>query len=393
MALVVAMLALHLSACSEEPVPFFFGEGPDGLTCSDGLDNDADGLTDCDDPGCAGSEACGGPGPDIGDVDVRDADAGGDDIGTDSAPGDVATPDADVESEADADAESEPDADAVDDAVLPPGPLERAVAADVCERWRLDRADLREGTWSGETAACSPGELDQLGRDNTLRQVNLMRWLAWLDDDVEEDASRRSGAQACALISHANGGLSHNPPPSSRCYSADGAREAGASNLSPTPGVEAIDLYMSDPGNETTLGHRRWILSDSLETVGLGSTSGYSCLGVIGGFASGSSDWTAWPAPGPFPIQAINVSWSSVDDNGWSLQSDRLNLGRAEITVLEDGVERPVRVTSLLGGYGSAYAISIIPDGWRSRAGSTYTVEVGGVASPFSYEIDMIDCS
>ena len=274
----------------------------------------------------------------------------------------------------------------------PPQTFDRSDPVDVCDRWTLDRGDLREGAWSGDVETCNAGELESVGRENTLRQVNLLRWLAGLNDDIDTSDGRDASAQECALMSHANDALNHGPPPSWTCYSSDGAGAAGMSNLSPTPAVEAIGLYMDDPGNSTTLGHRRWILSDSLGPIGIGSTDRYSCLHVISGSGTQRSEWTAWPAPGPFPIGAMRMSWSSVDENGWSIQSDTIGLGSAEVTVLEDGVERPVRVTNLEAGYGSTSAISFAPDGWQSRAGSTYTVQVDRVASPFSYEVAMLDC-
>ena len=55
-------------------------EGDGAGECSDGMDNDGDGLTDCDDDTCAGSPDCTGPNDD-GDANTEtdaDADAIGD---------------------------------------------------------------------------------------------------------------------------------------------------------------------------------------------------------------------------------------------------------------------------------------------------------------------------
>ena len=392
---------IGMVACSDDQFPtLLFTEGPNEEVCSDGLDNDFDGVIDCDDDGCVEALVCGGPGPepdagrdaspDVPSSDVPASDVPDPDVGEDIGPPDTRPPEDTRPPDTARDTAPEPDAEP--DTPPPPRTFDRSVAADVCERWHVDRGDLREGAWSGDAATCSPGDMDALGRENTLRQVNLVRWLAWLNDDIDDDDDRNGASQACALVTHANDFLSHEPSPDSRCYTPAGAAEAGRSNLSPTPSVEAIDLYMADPGNSTTLGHRRWILSDTLGPIGIGSTSTYSCLGVIGGWGTHRSEWTAWPSPGPFPIQAMNVSWSSVDDNGWSLQSESMNLNRAEVTILEDGRERPVVVNVLAPGYGSASAISIIPDGWRSRGGATYTVQVDGVSAPFEYEVQMLSC-
>ena len=47
---------------------------------------------------------------------------------------------------------------------------------------------------------------------------------------------------------------------------------------------------------------------------------------------------------------------------------------------------------SLWGGYGSTYAIRFTPDGWTSQAGSTYTVTIGGIGEPITYEVNMVQC-
>ncbi len=262
----------------------------------------------------------------------------------------------------------------------------------VCDRWNLDRADLSEGTWSGDVGTCSPGDVSANGRERALRMVNLYRWLAGLPP-VSTDPQRDARAQACALMMHANGSLSHNPPPSWTCYTEDGAMAAGSSNISPTPGVAAIDLYMVDPGNDTTLGHRRWILSNTLGPTGLGSTDQFSCMWTVGGTNDAGSPWTAWPPPGEFPVEAVAPSWTSIDETGWSVQSDTIDLDGAQVEVTADAQSLPVVVTPLLGGYGSASAISIVPQGWVTQAGTTYHVHVTGISQPIEYVVEVVSCT
>ena len=48
-------LSLALVGCKETPSGI---EGDDAVDCSDGLDNDDDGLTDCNDNGCEGATSC-----------------------------------------------------------------------------------------------------------------------------------------------------------------------------------------------------------------------------------------------------------------------------------------------------------------------------------------------
>ncbi|MEZ4385934.1 MAG: CAP domain-containing protein, partial [Nannocystaceae bacterium] len=255
----------------------------------------------------------------------------------------------------------------------------------VCTRWNYDLSTTTPGSWTGAVAGCDAGDYIGGGKASTLTLVNLYRWLADLPP-VTLHAEHSAMAQECALMMHANGNLSHTPPMNWKCYTADGAAAAGKSNIATTAGVPSVGLYMLDPGNATTIGHRRWILSNSLGSVGVGSTSGYSCMWVIGGGGQGMNQWTAWPAPGPFPLAA------AVDSTGWTVQSDAINLSGAAVKVTADGIDKPMKVTSLLANYGSASAISMIPQGWSSEAGKTYKVELTNVDPLITYEVEFVDC-
>jgi hypothetical protein len=47
-----------------------------------------------------------------------------------------------------------------------------------CARWKADRANLAEGTWSGNVASCTVGDISADGRANALRLFNMYRWFA-----------------------------------------------------------------------------------------------------------------------------------------------------------------------------------------------------------------------
>jgi len=271
------------------------------------------------------------------------------------------------------------------------GPPDEAAA--LCERWNSDRADLDEGEWSGNLGTCEPGDIAANARENALRLVNLYRWLADLPE-VTDDASLNEQAQACALIMDANDNLSHEPPPEWTCWSEVGAEAAGRSNISTGPGVMSVDMYMTDWGNATTLGHRRWILSNSAGPIGLGSTSQSSCMYILGGQGDAGAEWTAYPPPGPFPLEAFDLFdfGSPLDETGWSVQSDTIDLESASVQISADGEDLPVMVTPLLQYYGSQYAISIIPQGWVAQAGHRYHVEVTGISAEIVYDVDVVSC-
>lgn len=266
-------------------------------------------------------------------------------------------------------------------------PGDGGTIASVCARWHNDTADSGYGPWCGDLAACDAGDVAAAGRTNTLRVLNLYRWLADLPP-VTSDPARDAGAQACALLLHANGQLSHTPTPAWACYSQAGASAAAQSNIAASTGFSAVGLYMRDPGNATTFVHRRWILSNSLGPVGLGSTSAYSCMWVLGGGGKAGKPWTAWPPPGIVPLAAA----SQASLTAWTIQSDSIPLAGAQVSVTEDGQPRPVVVQGLLANYGSAHAISIDLDGWQVQAGSTYAVSLTGIGQPIAYAFQVVDC-
>jgi hypothetical protein len=263
--------------------------------------------------------------------------------------------------------------------------------AQVCLRWRCDRADLSEGIWTGSLNLCRAGD-NLAGRANALKLVNLQRFLAQLPE-VVSDPARNEKAQQCALMMHANGQLSHTPPTDWTCYTAGGAEAASMSNLATTPGVEAVDLYMIDGRNLDTLGHRRWILSPDLGPVGLGSTFEYSCLWVIGGSGSAARPWVAWPPPGPFPLDAFTPrNAGSLNGTGWSIQSETIDLSSAIVRVSENGIDLPVATFHLQNGFGSEFAIRFTPSGWAPLPGRRYDVRVTGVAPEISYSVEVVEC-
>lgn len=283
---------------------------------------------------------------------------------------------------------------AAGEAAFDGGPDLIARREQVCARWRADRADRAEGTFTGNADQCLPGDITAPGRANALKVLNLYRFIADMAP-VPSDATLDAKAQSCALMMHANGVLNHTPPTTWKCYDATGAEAAARSNLAHVPAVEAIDQYMNDFGNETTLGHRRWILANRLRWVGIGSAPNGSCLWVIDGNGTELKPWRAWPAPGPFPFEATNNGGIGLplDVTGWSVQSDVIDLRTATVTVTDGGQHRPVVVNRLESHAGSRTAIRFVTSGWVSEVGHTYRVEVGGVTPPIAYDVEMVACS
>lgn len=267
-----------------------------------------------------------------------------------------------------------------------------ASATELCTRWTSDRADLSESGWTGNVSSCTAGDMSATARANALRQVNLFRWIAGLPPVTTSDQYNQDD-QACALMMQANNNLSHTPDSSWKCYTSAGATAAQNSCIAGEGAVTSPLGYMIDPGNPTTLGHRRWVLSNYLGPIGIGSTGNYSCM-YTGTTGKLTNAWTAWPPPGYFPLQAASDSWGqSINTTGFSVQSDSINLANATVTITLNNTPLSVTVTQLLADYGSSYAISIVPSGWTVAAGNTYHVSITGVSTAITYDIQVVSCS
>ncbi len=269
-------------------------------------------------------------------------------------------------------------------------------ADQVCQRWVCDRADMSEGVSTADLTTCDPGDLLPPGRPNALKLVNLYRFLTGMPE-VTEDPTFDTDAQDCAIIQAANG-LSHMPGTTATCYNATGAAASNRSSICSGQAVGCIDLYMDDSDNATgaNYGHRTWILANSLGPVGFGSAGSgrgktASCFYQVGGTGNAKVPYVGWPPAGPVPLQAFTAT--ELDKAGWSLQSDSINLDAATATVMDGTTNQPVTVSTMLGSYGAKYAMGMVPNGWTSQAGHSYTVTIGGTSTPISYTVQVVDCS
>jgi hypothetical protein len=246
---------------------------------------------------------------------------------------------------------------------------------------------MSEGTWSGSVAACDAGDISEPARDNALRLVNLYRFISGMPE-VAMEAALNTAAQQCALLQSANE-LSHTPPTSAECYTEEAANVSGKSSISSGKLVQSIDGYMTDGkyGDPENLGHRRWVLANSLGPVGFGSAIA-SCFYQGEGTSNANKTFAAWPPEGPVPLAALTAT--EADSAGWSIQSDTVDLNAATVTVSDGGQDLPIEQYSLGAYYGSAYAVRLVPNGWSSQAGRSYTVSVGGTA--VSYTVEIVSC-
>lgn len=246
------------------------------------------------------------------------------------------------------------------------------------------------------TGMCHVGTLTRPAIDDALARLNFYRWLSGLGP-VRDDPQQNVAAQACSLVSAWNpaGIQAHFPPPSSTCYTPEGAGGAGSSNIAwgSANAADAIDQWMIDWGNETTFGHRRWFLYPSLDGVGIGFYRGgnnygsASCAAIFGAGNPGPSpQWFSFPPAGFSP--------SSVTQWTWSVHGDiPADMPTATVTRLSDNMVLPVRVDVMQGGYGRLSAVTLVRMGWDPVAGQTYRVVLQGNSGPRrEWEVKPVSC-
>lgn len=171
--------------------------------------------------------------------------------------------------------------------------------------------------WSGNISSCTPGSLSDSVFQKVLQRINYYRALVDLEP-VLFDSAYNSKAQQAALMMHANGSLSHNPPTSWSCYTAEGASGASNSNLNTGGGSGAINAFMVDDGSgNQSVGHRRWVINSAPGKFGYGTTGYYTALYVVsyGPTPDTLPPFVAWPTKGYMPAQLVPGRWSMSAHN------------------------------------------------------------------------------
>lgn len=278
-----------------------------------------------------------------------------------------------------------------------PGSPETRTAAQVCTAWTA--AETRKEPGDGFTntpTTCDPGVISRNALDDALARLNFYRWLVGLGPTAD-DASGNTTGQACAVVSAWNpaGPAAHFPQSTATCYTPAGAGGAGSSNIAwgARDATDAIDLWMIDFGNETTFGHRRWLLNPPLMPVGIGHYRGgnnygsASCISVFGSGGSGPRpDFIAFPPPGFSPTPLTQWHWT-IHGN--------IPLSGTTVTVTRtgDGMVMPTRLEILQGSYGQA-TVAVFRDGWNPVAGQTYHVRLVGTGGlgVVEYDVKPTDC-
>ncbi|MFN7925696.1 MAG: CAP domain-containing protein [Bryobacteraceae bacterium] len=272
--------------------------------------------------------------------------------------------------------------------------------------------------WTGAVSGCVPGATSAAFKDAVTQRINWYRGMAGVPAGVSLDAVSSGKDQQAALMMSANRTLSHTPPASWTCYTADGAQAAGNSNICYWFGSindsGCVALYIADTGsNNTAVGHRRWLLYPQTDTMGTGDVSqtgsgasAFPTANAIWVIPSNFSvprpatrdNFVAWPPKGYVPYQTVPARWSFSYPNA-SFASTTVTMTRP------GGVTIPVSLIPVANGYGENTLVWVANNldtntgTWPKPAADeritvTLTnVSASGLPSTVSYDVIAIDPS
>ena len=184
--------------------------------------------------------------------------------------------------------------------------------------------------WTGNIAACVPGDVSPAFRALTAQRVNYFRDMAGVPL-LTVDAAANIPAMAGALISSATSvsGFQypdgHNPPANATCFTAIGLEGTSTSNIwtSTRGGPDNIDGMIADAIviSAPSVGHRTLVLQPSLTAFGSGDVpfpsviAGRTTISLFKGVgnradAVSRDAYVAWPPRGFVPYPVLPDRWS-----------------------------------------------------------------------------------
>lgn len=259
--------------------------------------------------------------------------------------------------------------------------------------------DKSKIAWTGSVGGCNAGTTSAAFKDDVLRRINFYRALVGVPAEVLFDPVKNAKAQKAALMMSRNNDLSHTPPTSWQCYSAEGREAASKSNIYlGVYGASAVDGYMFDFGAVNYfVGHRRWLMNPRTLTMGTGDIPGdgtyqsSNAIWIIGDLGNAlPAKFAAWPNSGysPHPLMP----------DRWSLSYPGANFASATVTMKRNGLTVPNVVVSR--SYNNVGDNTIVwePTGLPSTITEdvVYTVTVSGISgiggvTSHTYQVKLFD--
>lgn len=261
--------------------------------------------------------------------------------------------------------------------------------------------------WTGSYATGDAGTVSKAYQDSTLLRINWFRAMAGVPSNAMLVDEYNAKDQQAAMLMSSNNQLSHTPPATWKNYTQAGYDGASHSNLALYAGVQAIDSYINDFGdNNYPAGHRRWLFYPQNRHYGSGSVPGGSYAGVS--YLPANAVWTlsedlwterpkvrddyvAWPPRGYVPYQ--------VTYKRWSISYPDADFKQAKVTVTLNGASVPLTQEPVVDGYGENTLVwkitNSLPDHvsmGKPDADQRYSVTVSNVivaGKPVTYAYDV----
>ncbi len=210
---------------------------------------------------------------------------------------------------------------------------------------------------TANVATCTPGTNSTAFQEAVLRRINWFRAMAGVPASVTLSSVDSAKNQQAAVMMSANNALSHFPPSTWSCFTADGANAASNSNIAlGSDGADSITGYIWDFGaNNSEVGHRRWLLYPQTQVMGTGdvpdsgtynaaNTTWVFDANLFGPRPTTRQPYVAWPPEGYVPYQVIYPQWSFALSNA--------NFSAASVSMTSNGVSVAVALQPYLTGYG-----------------------------------------
>jgi len=276
---------------------------------------------------------------------------------------------------------------------------------------RIVRAALRGGHFITDPKITPPYAIGKVKKEVLqagLDATNLVRYIAYLSDNVELTDDLSDLGQHGAVVLAANNKLTHTPSKPAkmseefynRAYKSTKTANIhwGTSKVRPFSAVFGF-TDDSGPSNIDRLGHRRWILNPPFKKTGFGVTDHYIPMQVFDRSGSGFDyDYVAWPSPGVFPTNLIskNTAWHiTLNPKKYDLVRSKpqvklehtnsgkvWNLSRSMASSKEPGKAYYNYETN---GFGVANATIFRPEfesSFKYKDGDVFKVTVSGVVTP-----------
>lgn len=252
--------------------------------------------------------------------------------------------------------------------------------------------------WNGNVDACRSGTTATAYQLSVLQRVNWYRDMAGLPS-VDYNTALNQSAQDGALISSAQGALSHYPSSTAKCYTESGYTGTSRSNLTlGVAGILAVDAYIEDEGdNNAIVGHRRWLLHRSLGPIATGdienngtnyAANAIYVAGAGGALAAPRDGFISWPPSGYVPDAVLYRRWS------FSLDGNDVSFANAAVTVTGPTGSIPVTIDDRSEFLEAGIVfIPALPSN-KVTSDTVYTVNItgitGGTTSSYSYQVTVI---